>query len=154
MTSNDHVLQRMYDLRVSFLGRGLNKGSLDLIRDEVGEDFSNEQYHCESIASVLERQPLTDDCRRQYEEELAFPGGGIVSCDGNKYGLRKEAYYYGEYEHSPRFGAECYAALATELETGRSCTLFWRVSEDWNPDEQGEDSACNWAIANYVRYED
>jgi hypothetical protein len=154
MTLKDQILQKMYDLRISFIGGNLNKDQLDRIRTEVAEDYSTEGYHCESIVSVLEHQPLTGGCRRKYEEELAFPGGGIVICDGKKYGLREGAYYYGKYEYTPGFGAECYAGTATELETGRLCSLFWRVSEDWIPDEQEEDSACNWDIADYVRYED
>lgn len=70
--------------------------------------------------------------------------------NGLHYRFLQDAYYYGEYEYSPGFRATCYAARAQEIESGRDCTVFWRIA---HPDAPEEEGVCDWPRIDYVAYD-
>lgn len=95
-------------------------------------------------------QHISEQVLSEYDSARGY-GGGWADYQGRIYGLTQQAYYYGRCETSPGFGFDdAYSALAVEIETGRSARVYWRTREDYDPEVQEEDDACDWDRPDHV----
>ena len=103
----------------------------------------------EEIMTISEETKIAiDNSGKKYNaEELAYHTGEVVEYEGGKYILvRQESpdNVLGE-------GVGCYSAPAVKIgdevdEDGycKRYTVAWKVLEDYYPEGQGEDCACDW----------
>lgn len=80
-------------------------------------------------------------------EELLFHTGEVVEYEGEKYILVRQA----SPDDALGEGVGCYSAPAVrigdEVDEDGYCkryTVAWKVLEDYDPEGQGEDCACDW----------
>lgn len=85
-------------------------------------------------------QHISEQVLSEYEAAHKYKEGW-ADYQGRIYGLTQQAYYYGH---------DTYSALAVEIETGRSARVYWRMREDYDPEMQEEDNACDWDHTDHV----
>ena len=121
----------------------LPDGSTEMARDHHDRIRTHEDIATDNQGGWLPREDRILG-PEDYEE-------GRVSYGGRTYGLTQQAYYYGRCETAPGFGFDdAYSALAVEIETGRSARVYWRTREDYDPEVQEEEDACDWDHPDHV----
>ena len=103
----------------------------------------------EEIMTISEETEMaSDNSGKKYNaEELAYHTGEVVEYEGGKYILVRQA----SPDNVLGEGVGCYSAPAVKIgdevdEDGycKRYTVAWKVLEDYDPEGQGEDCACDW----------
>lgn len=103
----------------------------------------------EEVMTISEETKIAiDNSGKKYNaEELAYHTGEVVEYEGEKYILVRQA----SPDDALGEGVGCYSAPAVKIgdevdEEGycKRYKVVWKVLEDYDPEGQGEDCACDW----------
>lgn len=142
-----------YDQIKFTVPKGEFKTKLKLAAQMTG--ISTRQFITDTLEKKMEETEMTitektliaiENGKTYNAEELVFHTGGIVEYDGTKYILVRQASPDDVLEDMP-----CYLAPAVKIgdvvdEEGwcKRHYVVWKVWEDYDPENQGEDCACDW----------
>ena len=103
----------------------------------------------EEIMTISEETKIAiDNSGKKYNaEELAYHTGEVVGYEGERYILVRQA----SPDNALGEGVGCYSAPAVrigdEVDEDGYCkryTVAWKILNDYDPEGQGEDCACDW----------